>query len=765
MIKFYTIALLSLTFNLAQTLESISSPLNVDSKSPLVNITSPVAGEKFIRSSIKTINWTATDGNLGTVPVSIDIYTSKTSGYKSAAKDIENKGTYELTLPDVTTDSAKIRITVKDSFGNIGIKETPGYFSIVESAAVFATNKTKVDFGAVDLGLSKTDSVIISNTGNIALNIGSITNVLTSTFQLTNPANLTINPSESKTIRVLFTPVGTQNYTDTITVKGANQSVLSKIALSGSGTGSSVINLSISSIDFGYLKTGMSKTKSIRINNSGNIPLTITNASVNNSSYSVNKTSLSVPAGSADSIIVSFIPATTGKINAVLSIAHNSGAGSSSISLTGEGFSYPSSVTISKSLSFGSIDKTANYRMVGIPGNNNLAFAGIFTGNIDKNWRVYYDNGNSENYLEKYDGTTKFNLTPGKGFWVLADNAFSISKSEASVPLANDNTYSIALHQGWNVISNPFEKNISWSLIQQVNGITKQIYDFNGSYSSASTLEPYKGYYIYNEAPVISTLKIPYVGSINTGGVSFSKKSEPKVISISMMDGNTEDYAVKIGFNESARTGYDKDDIFSPPGDFEENRLVILNEKLETPYKFLWTDYRPQSDSGDIFNLQMKFSKGGSKKLVFDGLQYFANNEVYLLERRLSKFYNLKEKSEIEFPDIHTDYNLSLLVGDAEFIEKMKADLLPVEFSLRQNYPNPFNPSTIINFSMPVQSSITLKVYDILGQLVETLIDNRVYNAGVYEIKFDAGSYASGVYICNLSAKDFNKSIKMILVK
>ena len=86
------------------------------------------------------------------------------------------------------------------------------------------------------------------------------------------------------------------------------------------------------------------------------------------------------------------------------------------------------------------------------------------------------------------------------------------------------------------------------------------------------------------------------------------------------------------------------------------------------------------------------------------------------------------------------------------------------EFNLEQNYPNPFNPSTKISWKSPAAGWQTLKVYDVLGNEVATLV-NEERPAGSYEIKFDAGGLSSGIYFYKLIAGSFVESKKMILMK
>ena len=83
---------------------------------------------------------------------------------------------------------------------------------------------------------------------------------------------------------------------------------------------------------------------------------------------------------------------------------------------------------------------------------------------------------------------------------------------------------------------------------------------------------------------------------------------------------------------------------------------------------------------------------------------------------------------------------------------------------LEQNYPNPFNPSTTIRYGLPSRSNVTLTVFNTLGQQVATLIQGE-QQAGYHEVKWDASSLASGVYICRLMAGDFMQTKRLLLLK
>ena len=95
----------------------------------------------------------------------------------------------------------------------------------------------------------------------------------------------------------------------------------------------------------------------------------------------------------------------------------------------------------------------------------------------------------------------------------------------------------------------------------------------------------------------------------------------------------------------------------------------------------------------------------------------------------------------------------------------VEENIIPKEFYVDQNYPNPFNPTTVIQFGLPVEQSVTLKIYDILGQEIVTLVNNEVLKAGSYKYNFNASSLASGTYIYRIQTDKNTVSKKMLLVK
>jgi len=100
-------------------------------------------------------------------------------------------------------------------------------------------------------------------------------------------------------------------------------------------------------------------------------------------------------------------------------------------------------------------------------------------------------------------------------------------------------------------------------------------------------------------------------------------------------------------------------------------------------------------------------------------------------------------------------------------VKNITADNVPEKFELGQNYPNPFNPTTKISFAVPQSSNgmqVTLKVYNIIGQEISTLVNKRL-SSGMYEVNFNGENLSSGTYIYTIKAGNFYSSRKMMLIK
>jgi hypothetical protein len=154
---------------------------------------------------------------------------------------------------------------------------------------------------------------------------------------------------------------------------------------------------------------------------------------------------------------------------------------------------------------------------------------------------------------------------------------------------------------------------------------------------------------------------------------------------------------------------------------------------------------------------------------VFDDITLLYNDKVVCIDldhkdNYMHGFMRALYYENGKIYSFHTDgttQTYTLLKTITEIVQEEHQ--LP-KFSLNQNYPNPFNPGTIIKYEIPERSLVTIKVFDVLGNEVATLV-NEEKAIGNYEVEFDATNLPSGIYFYQLQTPNFTQTRKMILLK
>ena len=161
---------------------------------------------------------------------------------------------------------------------------------------------------------------------------------------------------------------------------------------------------------------------------------------------------------------------------------------------------------------------------------------------------------------------------------------------------------------------------------------------------------------------------------------------------------------------------------------------------------------------------------------IFDDVTY--NSDNIILYEQIAYQVNTQGIGEricrlrlVTEDDLGLHYSLNNCYNDGDGLGKLNLFQRTIDgidviktYALEQNFPNPFNPSTVIKYQIPKAGNVLLKVYDILGSELATLVEEQK-SEGRYEVIFDASNHASGVYIYRLSVNDFVNVKKMILVK
>jgi hypothetical protein len=136
------------------------------------------------------------------------------------------------------------------------------------------------------------------------------------------------------------------------------------------------------------------------------------------------------------------------------------------------------------------------------------------------------------------------------------------------------------------------------------------------------------------------------------------------------------------------------------------------------------------------------------------------NNSKVLRENiKMKKPRDISEHIKTVNSSIRDVFNIREGIASVE-----KINLIPTEYFLSQNYPNPFNPVTHLEFGISDLGFVSLKVYDILGREVKTLV-NEIKPAGRFKVEFDGSNFASGVYFYRLETGDFVQTKRMVLIK
>jgi len=429
--------------------------------------------------------------------------------------------------------------------------------------------------------------------------------------------------------------------------------------------------------------------------------------------------------------------------------------------------SYPESISISTTLVFEDHTDGRNSRIIGIPGSSTVPIN--ITGEYVYDWQVFWDNGKDQDYLVSGNN---YSFSPGKAYWIVSKNPVVINQEVEPVPLSSsDNTYSIPLHRGWNLISNPFEKPVSWTTVRALNGLleNQKLYYWNGSWDSLkSSMIPYEGYY-FNNSTGLDSLKLPYQPA-GVVGKTASKEEYPanisQFLSLRMSQkGRKEISEIFIGFDKDAKDDYDGKDYFAPPGDFLKGRLSLLRRELPERERHFFIEQRSSLGEGQQYDIEVRAVPNELQQIEIAGLENYEQYNIYLLDERLNNFYNIRELKKLELKLAHEVNPFKLIIGSDEYINSVKQNITPAAYELFQNYPNPFNPSTVLRFSLPEANTISISIYNSIGELVEVLVNEQLYDAGYHEVMFNGAHLSSGMYIVDLRTQNFRKQNKMLLVK
>ncbi len=627
-----------------------------------------------------------------------------------------------------------------------------------------------LDFGTLDVNNSAELFLTLSNTGtqSIIINDIQISGSNQNEFGLIGQLQDTIPATESRNIRVIYTPSSPGS-------KFAELSILSNAPSSPDII--TLVGNAISSIIVDHPEiTPLGQTTNLTVT-----PPEGFNVVTNLFHYKRTGESefqQSVMTLSGENFIAS-IPSAFSTVRGIQYYIEFSD-GEQTISFPSENpVTNPANLLVNiERLNFPEIIPVSNYRMVSAAMIlDNPTLSAVLTddyGPYDTlTWKLFNWNPQTEEYVEFPDLTKDF--SPGNAFWIIhrTGELFDFENGE-SVPSSNN--INVLIQPGWNQFANPFAFPIEWSILDipsEIQPPVRWIPDSLDYEYGQSVLEPWEGYWVFNSLSQSINLSFPPIES--TGERPLRKISD-----------NLTDIEFLIHIKSSIENSVYKDNQnfvgMIKPG-------VILNHKnlLEAPP--ITNDLRLsifEDNTRYVQNIIEMNNEGGTWNLMLSSSH--KNKNIYLYFDELKSIpetfniYLLNNEKQIAVPIINQTaminnenfelINLQLIIGTEEYA-KLKAgniSLVPAEYALYQNYPNPFNPSTTIEYNLREKSVVSIDIFDVLGRKIVTIFDSELQNSGRHTVSWDGRNLlgipvSSGVYVYQLRANDFVQSKKMVLVR
>lgn len=419
---------------------------------------------------------------------------------------------------------------------------------------------------------------------------------------------------------------------------------------------------------------------------------------------------------------------------------------------------------------------STEYQLFSAPGIvDTVRVAALLAGTQKTDWRLFGDNGDSDHYLVELSSNSS--LTTGVGYWLLRKGSLVMPAFTVTMPrLAGDATFPIPLHAGWNIIANPFDKNVPWPAVLAANTITsdKTLWAYNdGSYAQETLLKPFKGYYFYN-ASNLPALDVPYPfgTTLPASTAAPSRRSDGGwAMQVSFESDINEDRENYIGISPAASQGYDQFDRHKPPLFLDQGFLYFSRFEWDQRYPRFSSDIRPDIGSGQVWTFEVANPRLTRGTIRMNGIEDIPTDySIMLVNAYNTTPIDVRRHPVYSFETVSKKMPFKMLVGTNDFIASEISKLRPQSFELLQNFPNPFNPVTSISVQIPKDSRIRLEVYSILGQRIKTLVDAAM-GAGTYTYLWDGTdesgrSVATGVYLYRLIG-DGNviQSKKMMFIK
>lgn len=364
----------------------------------------------------------------------------------------------------------------------------------------------------------------------------------------------------------------------------------------------------------------------------------------------------------------------------------------------------------------------------------------------------------------------------GQAYWfkhIYEDPVPFSSDSGTAIPLE---PYTINLKKGWNMVGSPFAFPVEVAADpNEVSGL----YFFGDSTNRDGwalqeyRMDPWAGYAIYTNLEYASIDLLPFPIENEENNTNRMIAEDEWNIVLSVESNRFIDKTGRIGRHSKAKDVKDNMDIPILPSVGKGLSMAI---SLDNDNRFDYSsDIRSLDEQNGVWSVSI--SSGSDPGPV----QFSAavdgpippDISVAVLDIQSRKIYKDVLVNPFSIDDrLNLVYELKFVVGDPAYVESMLLNILsqiPSEFALGQNYPNPFNPITRLDYLLPRRSDVSIRVYNMLGQEIITLLEQE-QSYGQYSVLWNGldrsgKQVASGVYFTELKAGSIRKTRKMLLLK
>ena len=408
-----------------------------------------------------------------------------------------------------------------------------------------------------------------------------------------------------------------------------------------------------------------------------------------------------------------------------------------------------------------------------------------------KKWRMISFPGSINDSIisnAKNDDHVFYQWDDSSSDWVIPD---VVKRAEAywfkhfydnSLPFKSDSgtaislqPYKIELKQGWNMIGSPFASIVEFEVSSNE---VSDLYYYGDSTNKdgwsvvLNEMHPWAGYAVHSNSDTSSLTLKPFLNE-NINRQLERKIGQEWTVQFLVKGKKSFDNSILLGRKQSALDDIDHSDTpLLPKIEKGISAALLLNENKNKKYS---SDFRSIDEINGIWDLQILSEQD------FPNIELKVKDVISLPDEVSMAILDVQKRMvltnvfsrKINFDKIGAlEYEFKVVAGEPEYVDQMIKNLLeviPDNFTLSKNYPNPFNPRTNLDFSIPKRSNVALRIFNMMGQEVVTLV-NEKKSYGNYSVSWNGLdnkglNVASGVYFAELRTRNVRKITKMLLLK